>query len=123
MDTPAPDPIASDKSSGAERKAEVNGDKFLSALKFGVVTQMVLFVLTALVMDCGVLNREFTAGMIGYWLAVGIIMVRRREAPTTGDILFLRYGNFGLLVAGPFIATFVYWVIGKSVQSGLERLF
>jgi hypothetical protein len=96
--------------------------KFFPALKFGVIVQIAIFVLTALVLDGGELNRLCTIAIIGYWIGVGIILLRRDASITKIDILFIRYGVVVLLIMMPLIAKLVYGIIGESIYSGLERL-
>jgi len=123
MDNPYRSPMTTEKPSGTAAKPGGKGGVFVSALLFGVAVQIFLFLLTSLVLDGGVLHRQYVVAMVGYWIAVAVIAVRRRAAPTRGDVAFLRYGNIGLLVAAPLIATLVYWFIGESHLSGLERWF
>ena len=97
-------------------------DSFSAALKVGIVIQIALFPLTALIMDGGVTNRLCVLAMIGYWIGVAVIIVRRGASPTKLDLFFLRYGVVGLFLATFFLAPLVYRIIGKSSLSGLERL-
>jgi hypothetical protein len=97
------------------------GDPFFSAIKVGAVLQFALFVLTALTLDGG--NKLCITAMIGYWIAVALIMIRRRSKPTQGDLLFLRYGVAGLFIITLAVAKLVYSIIGESTLSGWERWF
>jgi hypothetical protein len=104
-------------------RPEKTGDAFMSALKVGVVTQLVLFILTALIMDGGRTNRMCVMAIIGYWIAAAAILIRRRHTPTRVDLLFLKYGIWGLMIVTPMIARLVYRMIGESSLSGLDRWF
>ena len=123
MDNPYQSPTTSENPSAPTVEKRQQGDAFAAALKFGVKVQLSLLGLTILVLDGGVLTNQYATAMIGYWIAVAVLMVRRRDAPTRGDVVFLRYGNFALLVAAPLIAKVVYRVIGESPLRGLERWF
>jgi hypothetical protein len=61
--------------------------------------------------------------MIGYWIAVLAIRIRRGAAPTAGDLLFLRYGVAMLFILSFAVARLVYSIIGESPISGWERWF
>jgi hypothetical protein len=123
MENPYQSPTTSESPSAPAVEKPQEGDPFAAALKFGVKVQLALLALTFLVLDGGVLTKQYVVGMIGYWIAVAVLMVRRRSAPTRGDILFLRYGNIALLVAVPFIARLVYRAIGESPLRGLDRWY
>ena len=98
-------------------------EPLILALKSGVILQVFLFVLTALILDGGQIMRQFLVAMIGYWLGVALIALRRERAPTATDLLFIRYGSLVLLLLAPFVATLVYWFIGESTLNGLQRWF
>ncbi len=89
-------------------------ESFASALKFGVGLQLSLLVLTALVLDGGQLGRQFMVALIGYWLGLGFITIRRKTAPSTADLFLIRYGSLALLPLAPVIAKLVYLIIGES---------
>jgi len=97
-------------------------DALSSAILFGMVVQIVFLLLTALLLDGGVMFRMCLMTAVGYWIGVGVIAVRRGASPTKLDLLFARYGMVGLMVVTPFLAKLVYIIIGESDLSGLERL-
>ncbi len=108
---------------GSEVHPRRLSDAFSSAILFGMVVQIVFLLLTALLLDGGVMFRMCLTTAVGYWIGVGIIAVRRGASPTKLDLLFTRYGMVGLMVVAPFLAKLVYIIIGESDLSGLERLF
>jgi len=59
---------------------------------FSVKQQVVLAVLAGLVLDMGQTVRIMAAAIIGYWIGVVIIVVRRPLSPSKGDLLFVRWG-------------------------------
>jgi hypothetical protein len=97
-------------------------DQLLSALKSGVVLQALLLVLTACILDGGEILRQFLVALIGYWLGVACILIRRERTPTRTDLFFTRYGSLVLLALAPMVAKLVYLLIGESTFSGLHRL-
>ena len=112
-----------DPSVGSDVYPRRLSDAFSSAILFGMVVQIVFLLLTALLLDGGVMFWMCLTTAVGYWIGVGIIAVRRRASPTKLDLLFTRYGMVGLMVVAPFLAKLVYIIIGESDLSGLERLF
>jgi hypothetical protein len=88
-----------------------------------MVVQIVFLLLTALVLDGGMMFRMCAAAALGYWIGVVVIAIRRGTSPTKLDLLFIRYGMVGLMVIAPFLAKLAFIVIGESDLSGLERLF
>ena len=96
-------------------------EPLMSALKSGVGLQAILFVLTVCMLDGGQLFKQFLVAMIGYWLGVAFIVVRRKMTPTKTDLLFIRYGSVVLLVLAPAVAKLVYRIIGENTLNGLER--
>ena len=97
-------------------------EPLMSALKSGVGLQAVLFLLTACMLDGGQLFGQFLVAMIGYWIGVAFIVIRRETKTTRFDLFYVRYGSVILLVLAPAIAKLVYSIIGETPQSGLERL-
>jgi hypothetical protein len=107
-------PYQPPQADNAPPRTESTRDPFFSAIKVGAIVQLVLLVLTALVLDGGQLNRLCVVAIIGYWVGVAVVMIRRRTSPTRVDLLFLRYGPLGLMILIPAIACAVRWIIGKS---------
>jgi hypothetical protein len=97
-------------------------DQFMSALKSGVVLQAFLLVLTACILDGGQICSQFLVALIGYWLGVACILIRRGRTPTRTDLFIMRYGSIVLLALAPIAAELVYLVIGESTFSGLQRV-
>jgi hypothetical protein len=92
------------------------------AIRFGGVLQVVLGFLTASLLDGGRAFGFFQVAFVAYWLIVGLIIVRRPQSPTRGDIVFIRWGIvFTLFVSGN-CAPFVWRIIGESDLSGWQRL-
>jgi hypothetical protein len=87
------------------------GDPFLSAVKVGVLLQIAIFIFTVLMLDGGWTNKLCIMSMIGYWIAVLAIRIRRGAKPTAGDLLFLRYGVAMLFVLSIAVARLVYSII------------
>ena len=99
------------------------GKNILPAIKVGLIVQIVIFLLTALMLDGGETNKLCMMAICGYWIGVGSVLVRRGASPTKLDLLFIRYGMFVLFVLTPFIARIVYGIIGESPLNGWQRWF
>ncbi len=72
---------------------------------FSVKQQVLLAVLAGLVLDLGQTVRIVASAIIGYWIGVVTILVRRPLSPLKGDLLFVRWGCS--LLAATFL--FVYF--------------
>lgn len=59
---------------------------------------MLLLLLTALAID-GQLLMWVVYSIAIFWVMALIIIVRRPSSPTRGDLVAIRYGFFGILVA------------------------
>ncbi|MBN2578558.1 MAG: hypothetical protein JXB10_06155 [Pirellulales bacterium] len=95
----------------------------IAAIIFGGGVQLVLFVLTALILDGGQINQLCILAIIGYWIAYVAIRIRRGSHPTRGDLLFLRYGVAVLFFLALIVAKLVYSIIGESTLCGWQRWF
>jgi hypothetical protein len=69
---------------------------YRSALRDSIVVQLITFVLGSLILLSGI-EKFVLSVFVGYWAAVGIIMCRRPESPTAGDLQFIRWGSLALL--------------------------
>ena len=69
--------------------------------------QGIVFILALLMLDMGQTMCEAVTAIGAYWLAFGIIVVRRPGSPTRGDIFLIRYGFllmfFSAVAALPFV--------------------
>jgi hypothetical protein len=60
--------------------------------KTALFQQGIVFILALLMLDMGQTMCEAVTAIGAYWLAFGIIVVRRPVSPTRGDIFLIRYG-------------------------------
>jgi hypothetical protein len=65
-----------------------------STLGWVLLMQVVLLMLTALLLDGGYCGRICGCAMVGYWLMVGWLALRRRNALTKADAVLIRSGSF-----------------------------
>lgn len=93
------------------------------AIRFGLLTQAILGLFTALLLDFGEVFNIFKIAFLAHWLGIALIMWRRSVSPTKSDIVFIRWGTPLLMFTVAPIARFVWKVIGESDMSGLERMW
>ena len=77
-----------------------------------------------LVAPHGADTRRRTFGqvaVVGHWLGVLIVALRRVRSLTFWDVIFIRYGGIVLFLLLGLIAPVVWSIIGESPLSGLER--
>jgi hypothetical protein len=60
--------------------------------------QFAVWMISTLVLDCGVLLRAFTVGFVAYWVGLVLIAVRREGRTRPSDRWFGRFGWIPLLV-------------------------
>jgi hypothetical protein len=72
--------------------------QYRSAVKWGAVQQTVTGILSAMVLDGGVVFRVWSLSVLAYWIGVILIVLRRPLSPTRLDILFIKYGFIPLFI-------------------------
>jgi hypothetical protein len=92
------------------------------ALRFGILVQGIVGLLTALMLDGGRSFSVFTIALFGHWLGMILIVSRRPLAPTKMDIIFIRWGTPLLMLVVGAIAPQVWKVIGESDLNCWQRL-
>ena len=65
-----------------------------SPLGWVVLVQVVLLVISGLLLDGGYCSRICVGAMVGYWLMIGWLALRRRNALTKSDTILIRTGFF-----------------------------
>jgi hypothetical protein len=92
---------------GSLPSASVAGG-YWSAIKVAVLEQGIVAILAVLMLDGGLCAHMALVSVADYWPAVCLIIVRRPDSPTTGDLAFMKYGFFVILVI-VFTAGPMYW--------------
>ncbi|HVS72075.1 MAG TPA: hypothetical protein VHQ47_12540 [Phycisphaerae bacterium] len=67
-------------------------NRFRRQLRFSALVQIALCMLAAIVLDDGYAVRLFLIALATYWIACGIVIVRRPGALCVGDRLIVRWG-------------------------------
>ena len=76
-----------------------------TAFHWSIVQQGILVLLAALVLDGGIIFQRVLVAMIAFWCFVLVLLIRRRTQPTSGDILFIKFGFWPLIVIAVVITT------------------
>jgi hypothetical protein len=91
------------------------------AARLAIKLDGALLILTALILDGGRSFAFCQVAVVGHWLGVLIVALRRFRSPTFWDVIFIRYGGIMLFLLLGLIAPAVWSIIGESPLSGLER--
>lgn len=70
------------------------------AVKIVLVLQAVTTLALAAILDGGTLAKVGGVAMIGFWIGVAIVMLRRPRNPSRIDLLYVRWGYLAMLAAG-----------------------
>jgi hypothetical protein len=92
-----------------EAKPELRLSDLYNSLGWVLLVQIVLLALTALLLDGGYSAVVCGSAMTGYWLMVGWLALRRRQALTKTDVILIRAGFVGWL-----IITFLVQIVLES---------
>lgn len=118
---PCADPSLRPAIGTRERKSFEFSLLYRSAWKKCIALQAVFFLMTALMLDFGRMNKLCTVVIVSQLIINLIITGRRPLNPTKGDLLFISYGIVPLMFAAPYLAEWVWDVVGRSSQSVLDR--
>lgn len=77
--------------------------KLQRAIRYGLMLQIPLGVLTILMLDGGQLLRAFGAAMLCQWAAVFVILLRRARTPGPMDLTIARLGIVPLFAIAVFL--------------------
>jgi hypothetical protein len=92
-----------------------------SAIKDGLIIQLILILLTSMVLDGGLVHWLCLCAIVGYWIGVGLVLLRRHSSPAWSDLFYFRWGPLGLTLFSHPLAQLVI-IIGQSTEIGLSRL-
>jgi hypothetical protein len=88
-----------------------------SGVAFPLVSQLVVFVLSTLILDGGQIARFVIVAILAHWLTYATIAIRRQKPFTAGDRWMMRFGFWlylpvavGFFVAGSLIRARGSWV-------------
>jgi hypothetical protein len=79
-------------------------------LGWGLLGQGVLLVLSGMILDGGYCSLICLCAMVGYWLMVGWLAMRRRNALSSTDTVLIRAGFFLWLAVAVLVAIAFFYV-------------
>ncbi len=85
---------------------------YREAVRVALVLQVVAALLLLMILDGGVLAKVGGAAMIGFWIGVAAIMVRRPMTPSAVDLLYVRWGYVPLLLLAVAFSPFIAGLLG-----------
>lgn len=83
------------------------------ATKTALLQQGIVLILASLTLDMGQTICEAVTAVAAYWLAYGIIVVRRPSSPTRDDMFLIRYGFLFMFASAVAILPFVGRALGR----------
>ena len=90
--------------------ASITVGSFRDALVFSLVQQLPLLVLSALLLDGGLVFQRVAIASIAYWVMTLLIMIRRGRNMSRSDILLLKWGFLPLL-----LTTCTLWLLASTM--------
>ncbi|HEX5241821.1 MAG TPA: hypothetical protein VFW23_01065 [Tepidisphaeraceae bacterium] len=75
-----------------------------------IIIQLLLSVLFLMLLDGGFTARVGGYSMIGFWIGVAIVMLRRPRDPKPSDLAYVRYGYPAIFVIGLLISIAVLYM-------------
>jgi hypothetical protein len=91
--------------------------KLALALQDALFWQALFFVLSALMLDFFYVNHLVLAAAAAHWVAMVIILCRRGDSPTRGDLFFCRAGFFFVFVVTMEAAPYLMEARGNQTLS------
>jgi hypothetical protein len=75
---------------------------YIRQICLALIQQVMLVLLAALILDMGETIRVTVPASIGFWVGLLVILIRRPMTPTSGDLLFIRWGCVLAIVSAVF---------------------
>lgn len=79
---------------------------YRDAIRISLIQQVPCALLCLLLLDGGRTARICAASMLGYWVGVALVMVRRANDPSRLDLAVIRWGYVPLFFAAALWASF-----------------
>ncbi len=73
---------------------------YRDAVKVALVLQVIATLFLLAILDGGTLAKVGGAAMLGFWIGVAVVMIRRPRNPSTLDLLYVRWGYIVMLIVG-----------------------
>lgn len=82
---------------------------FRDALKFTLLLQVPLLLITSMILDGGIIFRRFLIASVAFFILMLIVRLRRGAEMTDTDILFAKWGYLPIL-----LITCIMWGIASA---------
>ena len=73
---------------------------YREAVRVAIVLQVFAALFLLALLDGGTLARVGGAAMVGFWMGVAVVMLRRPRDPSWLDLLYVRWGYIAMLIVG-----------------------
>lgn len=83
---------------------------YRNAIRTAVVVNLLLTIFLLSILDGGKIARAGGCAMVGFWIGVAMVMMRRRQNPRRIDLMYIRWGYVPLL----FLAVAMAITLGKA---------
>lgn len=77
-------------------------------IKFALAQQFVILVFAGMILDGGRIGQTFLFGLIAFWITVLLILFRRKQNLTKGDLVFIEGGSMVVCLLSALI-TIAIW--------------
>ena len=84
---------------------------FRDAIVFTLVQQLPLLLLSAMILDGGLVFKRVAIASLAFWILTLIIMLRRGRNIAKSDLLFIKWGYLPIL-----LATCVLWMVASAIM-------
>jgi hypothetical protein len=89
--------------------ASVTVGKFRAAIVFTLMQQLPLLLLSAMLLDGGLVFKRVAIASVAFWILTLMVMIRRGRNITDSDILVVKWGYLPLL-----FATCIFWLVAST---------
>jgi hypothetical protein len=80
---------------------------YREAVKVALVLQVLTTLVLLTILDGGTLAKAGGAAIVGFWIGVTVVILRRPKMPSTLDLLYVRWGYLVMLVIGIALSPFM----------------
>ncbi len=94
--------------------------KLWSAIRDSLCLQAIFVILGGLALDGGHLARYTLFVLFPYWIVALLILLRRRNSPTSLDLIVIRFGYLALLLLIPLVSALVHPLFASTTLPPLR---
>jgi hypothetical protein len=80
---------------------------YRQAVKVALALQVGTTLVLLAILDGGTLAKAGGAAMVGFWVGVAVVMLRRPKMPSALDLLYVRWGYLTLLAVAIALSPFM----------------